>query len=76
MIQEMANIPSKTMGLAKFSSNFRNSQSCCFGGYLRLAILHKAVSQSLKARKFSKFPFVFLFLYMTSERLELTFRLI
>ena len=55
MIQEIANGPSKTMGLAKFSSNFRASQSCCFGGYLHLAILHKAVSQSLKAKKVSKY---------------------
>ena len=31
-------------------------------GYLRLAILYKTVSQSLKAKKFSKYQFVFFFL--------------
>ena len=55
----MVNGPWKTTGLAKFSSNFRASQSCSLSGYLRLAILHKAVSQSLRPKKFSKFRFVF-----------------
>ena len=43
------NGPSKTVGLAKFSSNFKVLVDLFFGGYVRLAlsIFHKAVSESL-----------------------------